>query len=655
MPSSAASLGRSRIPTHFGNAYIDQNTTSSPESFVAGKVAPVPVHLSHFRIARCAPVLLWLCLALLGPVALFAQEGAVVRSISFQGNAALSSEVLRSVMLTYETGWFSETILGTDPYLFSDEVLQSDLTNVVAEYQREGFLNVRIDTVIVTTNDTRDMVSLAIHISEGVPIVTSSVDAEIPGDSLRGRTVQEVLQGLSADFVLQAGFRFRDADLIQDREMIQRALAKDGYAYARVEALLEVDTVRHLADVRWRILPGPLCRYGEVTIRGNELVPTSLLQEKVAFRPGDVYDSGQLEDLQQDIYALGQFQTVLVRPRFGEEAQAIIPIVIQVQEATRTKAKFGGGYGAEERLRAFVELKRLGFLGGARTITVNAKYSALTPLNTSVTFVQPDFLFQRLSLFIRPYVLFEKEIGYSVNRYGGDVTLERKLFRTLLTSLSYTLEQVRVPEGESVSATDPSIYNKSAVGLSLTYSTAQPIFDPVQGWFNALRLFYTGLPPSPEIEFVRVLYDSRRYDEVWGDVVLATRLKIGSIWAGTDTTFVPPEERFYAGGSYSVRGYSRNKLGPQDAYGNPLGGRSILEASAEFRFPLGSSFGLVAFVDAGNVWESTATYRLSEIEYAAGAGLRYETPVGPIRFDAARTVSEKGKPWEFHFSIGQAF
>jgi outer membrane protein assembly complex protein YaeT len=590
----------------------------------------------------------------LGWTPLFSQEGSVVRSISFEGNATLADESLRKVMMTYETPWIEQQILGTEPYYFSAEVFRSDLENIVTTYQHEGFLDIKIDTAIVQTDEKSETSTILIRVREGVAFTVDSITVEAPGDSLWTAVFQETWASLSNDFALRAGARFRDDDVLSDKERLTTAFSDRGYAYVRTTAELKADTAHTAASVRWLIVPGPLCHYGEIKIIGNSRVKTSLIESKLPFAEGDTYSTSQMENAQREIYGLGQFQAVLFRPRL-EGLEPRIPLTLVIQEASDLKAKFGVGYGAEERFRAFAEVKRLGFLGGARTLTLYAKYSSLTPVNTSLTFVQPDFVTPKLNLYIRPYILFENEVGYSVRRYGGDVTLERRFFMSLLTGLTYTLEQVQSTGDQAQVPENESTYNKSAIGLSLTLNNSSPLFDPVQGWLNSVRLFYTGLPPSPEIEFFRALYDVRHYGELSTNVVLATRLKVGSIWTRTAADFVPPEERFYAGGSYSVRGYSRNKLGPVDSEGNPIGGRSIIEASIEFRFSLVGSLGFVMFVDAGNVWEPTSTYKLDEVAYAAGAGFRYDTPVGPVRFDAAHSITDRGNPWEFHFSIGQAF
>jgi outer membrane translocation and assembly module TamA len=120
---------------------------------------------------------------------------------------------------------------------------------------------------------------------------------------------------------------------------------------------------------------------------------------------------------------------------------------------------------------------------------------------------------------------------------------------------------------------------------------------------------------------------------------------------------VPLFERLFAGGSTSVRGYRRRELGPLDVNGNPVGGEAVFETSAELRYPLFGSFRGVAFVDAGNVWRESGDVELSDLRYTPGLGVRYDTPIGPIRVDAGfKTRAEDPGPGVvFHLSVGNAF
>jgi outer membrane protein insertion porin family len=132
-------------------------------------------------------------------------------------------------------------------------------------------------------------------------------------------------------------------------------------------------------------------------------------------------------------------------------------------------------------------------------------------------------------------------------------------------------------------------------------------------------------------------------------------VKIGGIVPIRNNQFIPVEERFYAGGSYSVRGWARQRLGPIDPFGNPVGGQSLFEFSTEFRYPIYDLIRGVAFMDCGNVWLESYTWKLNKLRYSLGVGIRITTPIGPARLDVARPIFDEEKKVQFHFSVGHAF
>ena len=172
--------------------------------------------------------------------------------------------------------------------------------------------------------------------------------------------------------------------------------------------------------------------------------------------------------------------------------------------------------------------------------------------------------------------------------------------------------------------------------------------------FHQITYKFSGLGFGSDFNYNKLQIDLRRYQRFRGNV-LAYRLKIGSIRSFDESEFIPVEDRFYAGGATSVRGWGRQQLGPKDTQGNPIGGSSLLEGSLEMRYRLVWDLGGVFFWDFGNVWEGFSEYRLNEIRHSLGFGLRYATPIGPIRIDAARPIRDVEDRWQFHFSVGHAF
>jgi outer membrane protein insertion porin family len=191
----------------------------------------------------------------------------------------------------------------------------------------------------------------------------------------------------------------------------------------------------------------------------------------------------------------------------------------------------------------------------------------------------------------------------------------------------------------------------------LEWNSRDDNLNPTRGELLRAKIDHSNTSLLSDVNFAKLTLEGRYYLQFLWRTVLATRLKVGSIEPYGETQDVPSNVRFFAGGPGSVRGFSLNRVGPLDASGNPLGGSSLLEGSLELRFPLPDGFSGALFVDFGNVWSTPFTYRLDDLRYAAGPGIRYLTPVGPLRLDIGFIIDRReGENFgRFEFSIGQAF
>jgi outer membrane translocation and assembly module TamA len=189
------------------------------------------------------------------------------------------------------------------------------------------------------------------------------------------------------------------------------------------------------------------------------------------------------------------------------------------------------------------------------------------------------------------------------------------------------------------------------------WDSSDSILNPTRGMLLRGRLDHSNTALISDVSFVKLLLEARHYQRLWRKMILATRLVLGSIWPYGDTQEVPFNVRFFAGGPGSVRGFALNRLGPLDENDNPIGGHSLLIGSIELRFPIAGAFGGALFVDFGNVFRDAFTYRLDELRYAIGPGVRYNTPVGPLRVDLGIIVDRRSDEdfGRVEFSIGQAF
>src|SRR5262249_11298852 len=207
---------------------------------------------------------------------------------------------------------------------------------------------------------------------------------------------------------------------------------------------------------------------------------------------------------------------------------------------------------------------------------------------------------------------------------------------------------------------DPAIAKNNTLLIQFAevqWNTSDSLLNPTRGTVLRGRIDHANKTFVSDVSFVKLVLEGRHYMPLWAHVILATRLKVGGIEPYGGNTEVPLNVRFFAGGAGSVRGFPLNRLGPLNKDGDPIGGMSLVEGSAELRFPLFGDLGAVLFVDTGNVFHSPFTYRLDDLRYAVGPGIRYNTPVGPFRLDLGIIVDRRsGEQFgRVEFSIGQAF
>ncbi|MCK5439382.1 MAG: outer membrane protein assembly factor, partial [Gemmatimonadetes bacterium] len=296
----------------------------------------------------------------------------------------------------------------------------------------------------------------------------------------------------------------------------------------------------------------------------------------------------------------------------------------------------------------------------------------------AVTYRQPTFLRRNLNLSLSGFLRFETEDNYTVERVGATGRVAYRLNRFLFATGAITAERAdfsEFDEGVLIPELGRDFINPSRLlytDLGVTFDNTDSLFSPTRG-YRADFDYQLGIPvASFDYAYNKITLQVTRYFEIRDGWVVAGRVLPGAIftYGGDPDTGgegrVPLFQRLFAGGSISVRGYERRQLGPKDdpeAFGQtrnpePIGGSGLFETGVELRFPIGGRLRGVAFVDAGNVWEDPSEISLADLEYTPGGGVRYVTPIGPVRFDVARRTSDEESflpRWVFHISIGDAY
>lgn len=587
------------------------------------------------------------------------QESYKVRKITFEGNKSLEKSFLLEKIALKEVSTFKRLLTKEQPFLYSSELINADIQRVVAIYQSEGYIDAKATLLPLTINNKKQTVNITVKIEEGEPIIVDSIYFRA-----KGNFPPSMMDSIAKRVIIKSSLlknkRFRDQLLLLDIELLENEFKNLGYAYVKVDYNLDLDLENYLTGVEYIINSGDLCYVGETTIEGYDRTSKKVVLKQLSYKKGELYNKSMLEKTRENLYSLKLFKVVSVLPETDPETlKNPIPIAVYLERAPKFSSTFGAGYGTEDHFRAFADLNFNGFLGAARRLNLNLKHSAVKPYSVSLRWIQPQFIGKKSSIIINPFIERNKEPGYDIHSYGINIPINYQITPYINSTLTYYYEKIKhyVEEGDALGL-DPEnnkfLYNKSGVVFAAFLNNSEPQLSPTKGSYLSLVYKLNGFLFGGKFNYNRLWSEFRQYQEV-GNVVFAFRALVGLINSQDSSKYVPVEDRFYSGGSNSVRGWDRSELGPKRESGTPLGGKSILEANIEARIPLFWRVSAVAFVDAGNVWTESLKYRLGELTYAIGAGIRIKTLIGPIRLDIGFPVGNEKKSPQFFLSVGQAF
>ena len=585
--------------------------------------------------------------AALGIVALFcaspvwSQESdrRELEKLTIQGNKGLSRSVLKTLMHTRDRPWYAR-LPGRAPPLYEPRVLSRDVERIRRYYRDAGYYEVRIDTAVAPVHGRG--VRVRIDIDEGkctrvFRVYLDSLPDAVDSDSL---DLTRRLQTRSGKPLLYSSLEY-------DRRQVLAWLQDRGYAFAQVVVQTEETPREHRRAARFGIVAGPRCRFGEVRVEGHRWVRETLVREGLTFRSGRLYQRRRLEESQRQLYRTGVFRSVTLGLPDSADQAGSVDVVVAVRERRLQRLKLGGGIATEEKARGLLEWQHRNFLGGARRLKGEVTASFLE-VETRMSLRWPYVWSNKNWLDIDAFARREDQRVYEVARLGSEAVLSRDIG-----------EKVHLAFAAGTELTDFAAARAlTSFRLAIQTDNRDDIFDPGKGYMGTAVLEEAGWLLRSSRELVKLRAEGRWYHRVRLVRVLALRMVGGAIWKLGRGEEVTGFKRFYAGGASSVRGWGLNQLGPRDPSGALVGGQSLLEGSVELRPHLFWMLSSALFVDVGSVGRRYQAFRPETWRGAAGGGLRYQSPVGPVRLDLAYRLSEdrfdRGR-WHYYFSLGQAF
>jgi len=601
------------------------------------------------------------------------RESGVIRvnSINFKGVKNVDESALKGALATKASAKF---FFGKKRF-FDRNQFENDLKRIVAFYSDRGYPHARITNFDVKLSTKQDAVDVTLTVDEGDPVIVASIDYQgfevIPEGHLN--TVKK-----EAPVKVE---KPRDkAAVLSTREMALNELRDHGYPYATVR----VDEDDGADGLKARLTfvgdAGKLAHFGPTMVQGNETVSDHTILRQVTFKPGDVYRRSRVQDVQRRLYGMALFQFVNIEPLDVDKQPDTVPTRITVAEGPQQRVNFSVGYGTEEQARIDAEYRKLNFFGGAREAGAHARWSSLDR-GVQLDFTQPYLFEPHTSLKVMGQQWYSFTPAYNSRITGGNATITYRIRQRTTAALTFTSEFDASSIAQDVQSNAALRIYLIALGLNpdtneqsgqlnsikfqVHHSTADNLLNARKGYQLTLGIEEAGKILPGSFKFNQVTAEGRHYLPLGERFVIANRAQLGNIAApADDPSAVPFSRKFFLGGSTSVRGWGRYELSPLVG-GEPVGGNSMFEYTLEGRATIKGSFGAVAFLDTGNVWVNSWGIRLNDLRYSVGSGIRYITPIGPLRFDFGYQLNPipgllvNGEPqtrqWRIHFSIGQAF
>jgi len=597
-----------------------------------------------------------------------------VAHITFTGNTHFSSSKLRQAMATKQRPLFPPWKHG-EPY--NPPTLEADLLRLKKFYFDHGFLEATARLEKLDEDPAQHRVRIVIALEEGEPTLVASV-------SLDGTVPPELpaVPTLLQDLPLRPQQRISKEDFDRSKTLLLTRLHNAGYARAEIVPRTEVDPEQHTAAVTFTLAPGAQTAFGRISIHGEQQVEERAIRHQLTIHEGQRFSDKALTASTDAIYNLGMFQAVTPRALNPEAADEPLDVEFEVIERKPRSLQFGLGYSTTEGFRTEGQWTYRNLFRGAQQLTLLGRFSSFEQ-KAEVKLHLPYFLAERTAFTQTLFARNQAKVGinpsgsffgvqdkaqptFDLFSVGTESRVEHLFTETLsgALGLNFSRNEFRHVDQAALVGFDLAIAKNNTLLVQFAevqWNTSDSRLNPSRGMVLRGRIDHANTALVSDFSFVKLVLEGRHYlplGQLLGrPFLLATRLKVGGIEPYGTTNEVPFNVRFFAGGAGSVRGFTLNRLGPLNKDGDPIGGMSLIEGSAELRFPLFGELGAVLFIDTGNVFRSPFTYRLDDLRYAVGPGIRYNTPVGPFRLDVGIIVDRRpGEQFgRVEFSIGQAF
>jgi translocation and assembly module TamA len=449
------------------------------------------------------------------------------------------------------------------------------------------------------------------------------------------------------------------ADVLAAQQRLITAIRESGHPLAKVDLPpVTLQPADNALDVTFRVAAGPYADIGPITITGLKTMNEDYVRRRLLLRQGQRFSPTGIEAARADLAGVGVFSVVRIEPADHLDPDGTIPVLVDVTERPLHSVDVGAAYSTDLGINVNAGWHHRNLFGNAEQLNLTAGVelggSAVQHpgYNVGAQFIKPDFLTRDQSLQVDLRAVKQSLEAYDQEALIEKVGINRKFLPYWTIGVGLSAEQEKIVQ-EGIT----SHFNLLGVPLSAQFDDTNSLLDPTTGFRAGVLATPTQSFGSPSATFVLMQLTGSTYLDLTGSgrSVVALRGLVGKA-SGAEVFSLPPDQRFYAGGSGTVRGFRYQSIGPQFADGKPTGGTAVSAGTVEFRQRILDKYGVVAFVDAGQVTANGSPFT-GGWRVGAGIGARYYTSIGPIRLDVAIPLNREpgGDAFELYIGIGQAF
>lgn len=583
-----------------------------------------------------------------------------IKLIKFTGNSAFSDKQLRKKIRTKEKGIFS-LISGSGK--LEDEKLNTDIQMLRYHYLDNGYLNVKIGDPEITMSGDKQGITISIPVEEGDQYKVGRVTVD--GDILT--TPNEILGQLKQGSDKKR--LYRKSLEMQDLKTLERIYGDQAYAFAQIIPQITPNNSSKEADVNYFIRKGGKIKINRILIKGNKITRDKVIRRELRIFENSYFSQSALELSKQRLYQLGYFETVNVSyPR--AESDDKVDVVIDVKEKSTGSFSVGAGFSTLESFIFTASVQKDNFFGRGWRGAIQANVSKLRQ-DFSVSMADRYFLDTRWYFGVNVQ-RFDSALNddFDQRRFGGTLTIGRELFDFFHFRLGYQIDDVsvfnfssQVPEFFQINSSGLT----SALNASVTYDRRDNAVLTTKGYYGTAAVQYAGEELGGNNNYIRFTSDHRVFFKLPKNFVFKIRGSVGYI-ESLENDPVALFDRFFLGGVNDLRGFDLNTVGPsimvpKSASGADerftYGGNKQLLFNAELQIPIYAPAGLnaVVFFDAGNSYAENENFDVTSLRMNYGAGFRWQSPFGPLRFEWGFPINRKTgeSSTVFNFTIGQSF